>query len=94
MERPLVLYFPIFPGVCPPERILKTLCVAHEALSGHVECMKDAHFQIPAPRGMDEIKKYWDGWVEWKDSDYTTALIALVPSHETRKYTISEASLF
>jgi hypothetical protein len=26
---------------------------------------------------------------EWKDSEYAVALIALIPSHQTRKYTIS-----
>jgi predicted RNase H-like HicB family nuclease len=63
--------------------------MAHEALSGHAECMKDARLEIPEPRTLDEIKKTWEDWQDWKDSDYTIALIALIPSHETRKYTIS-----
>jgi hypothetical protein len=63
--------------------------MAHEALSGHVECMKEAQLEIPEPRGLEEIKKSWEDWQDWKDSEFTTALIALIPGHETRKYTIS-----
>jgi hypothetical protein len=45
--------------------------------------------RIPEPSNLAAIKKHWEDWAEWKDSEYTTTLIALVPSHETRKYTIS-----
>ncbi|GHV96133.1 HicB family protein [Spirochaetia bacterium] len=82
--------FPDFSGcVSAGKNFEDAIRMAHEALSGHVECMKDAHLPIPEPSSMDEIKKNWGDWKDWKDSEYTTALIALVPGHETRKYTIS-----
>ena len=82
--------FPDFPGcVSAGKNFEDAIRMAHEALSGHVECMKDAHLEIPEPRSIKEIKKNWEDWSDWKDSEHTTALIALIPSHETRKYTIS-----
>jgi hypothetical protein len=63
--------------------------MAHEALSGHVACLKEAHESIPEPRNLEQIKRTWEDWPEWKDSEYITALIGLIPNHETRKYTIS-----
>ena len=82
--------FPDFPGcVSAGKDFEDAVRMAHEALSGHVECMRDAHLKIPEPRSLDTIKKTWEDWQDWKNSEYTTALIALIPSHETRKYTIS-----
>ena len=82
--------FPDFPGcVSAGKNFEDAIRMAHEALSGHVECMKDVHLEIPEPRSIKEIIKNWEDWSDWKDSEYTTALIALIPSHETRKYTIS-----
>ena len=82
--------FPDFPGCISAGRDFEdAVRMAHEALSGHIECMKDALLEIPRPRTLDEIKMAWEDWNEWKSSEYITALIALVPSHETRKYTIS-----
>jgi predicted RNase H-like HicB family nuclease len=82
--------FPDFPGcVSAGKDFEDAVRMAHEALSGHIECMKDAHLRIPEPSGLDKIKKNWEDWSDWKNSEYTTALIALVPGHETRKYTIS-----
>ena len=82
--------FPDFPGcVSAGKDFENAIRMAHEAISGHIECMKEAHLEIPEPRSLDEIKKTWEDWQDWKNSEYTTALIALIPSHETRKYTIS-----
>jgi predicted RNase H-like HicB family nuclease len=86
----LNVVFPDFPGcISVGSDFEDAVRMAHEALSGHVECMKDARLQIPEPSSLDEIRRNWEDWRDWKDSEYTTALIALVPSHETRKYTIS-----
>jgi len=82
--------FPDFPGCVSAGKDFETAVrMAHEALSGHVECMKNVHLEPPKPRTLDEIKKTWEDWQDWKDSEYTTSLISLIPSHETRKYTIS-----
>ena len=82
--------FPDFPGcISAGKDFEEAIRMAHEALSGHVECMKEAAFQIPEPSSLEQIKKKWPDWKDWKSSEYTTALIALIPSHETRKYTIS-----
>ena len=82
--------FPDFPGcISAGKNFEDAVRMAHEALSGHVECMKDSKLKIPEPSSLAQIKKNWSDWKEWKKSEYTTALIALVPSHETRKYTIS-----
>jgi predicted RNase H-like HicB family nuclease len=82
--------FPDFPGcVSAGQNYEDAVRMAHEALSGHVECMGKAHQSIPEPRSLEQIKRSWEDWADWKDSEYTTALIALIPNHETRKYTIS-----
>jgi len=82
--------FPDFPGcISAGNDFEDAVRMAHEALSGHVECMKDANPEIPEPSSLERIKLNWIDWKDWKNSEYTTALIALVPSHETRKYTIS-----
>jgi predicted RNase H-like HicB family nuclease len=81
------IVFPDLPGcISAGNNYENAVRMAHEALSGHVECMKDAQLQVPEPSGLDEIKK---NWKDWKNSEYTTALIALVPNHENKKYTIS-----
>ena len=82
--------FPDFPGCITAGKSYEdAVRMAHEALSGHVECMKDSNLDIPEPRSLDEIKSFWEDWEDWKDSEYITSLISLIPSHETRKYTIS-----
>ena len=86
----LGVVFPDFPGCISAGKDFKeAVQMAHEALSGHVECMRDAKLDIPEPAALEQIKRNWPDWKDWKKSEYTTALIALVPSHETRKYTIS-----
>ena len=82
--------FPDFPGcVSAGKNYEDAVRMAHEALSGHAACMKDAGFKIPEPSSLGQLKKNWPDWKEWKGSEYTTVLVALVPCHETRKYTIS-----
>ena len=82
--------FPDLPGcVSAGKDFEDAVQMAHEALSGHIECMKDAGLNIPEPRNLEQIKRNWPDWKDWKKSEYTIALIALIPSHETRKYTIS-----
>ena len=82
--------FPDFPGcVSAGKNFEEAVRMAHEALAGHVECMKDTRLEIPNPSSLVQIKRKWQDWEKWKKSEYTTALIALIPSHETRKYTIS-----
>ena len=82
--------FPDFPGcVSAGKNFEESVRMAHEALSGHIECMKDAGLKIPKPSSLKMIKQEWPEWKDWKKSEYTTALIALIPCHETRKYTIS-----
>jgi len=87
--------FPDFPGCISAGKDYEdAVRMAHEALSGHIECMKDAKMGIPEPSSLEQIKYNWPDWSEWRTSDYTTALIALIPGHETKKYTISmDASL-
>ena len=82
--------FPDLPGcISAGKNYEEAVRMAHEALSGHVECMKDAKLKVPEPSSLEQVKRSWSDWKKWKNSDYTTVLIALVPSHETRKYTIS-----
>jgi predicted RNase H-like HicB family nuclease len=82
--------FPDFPGcVSAGKNFEDAVRMAHEALSGHVECMKDSGEHIPEPRTLEQIKADWEDWKDWKNSEYTTALIALVPCHATKRYTIS-----
>ena len=82
--------FPDLPGcISAGKNYEDAVRMAHEALSGHIECMIDAKLKIPEPSSLEKIKRKWPEWKDWKKSDYTTVLIALVPSHETRRYTIS-----
>ena len=82
--------FPDFQGcVSAGKNFEEAVRMAHEALSGHVECMKNADLKIPEPQNLEKIKISWEDWKDWKNCEYTTALIALIPCHETRKYTIS-----
>jgi predicted RNase H-like HicB family nuclease len=82
--------FPDFLGCIPAGKDFEdAVRISHEALPGHVAYMKDAHLQIPEPSSLDESKKNWEDWPEWKDSEYPTALIGLIPNHETWRYTIS-----
>jgi len=82
--------FPDFPGcVSAGKNYEDAIRMAHEALSGHIDCMQEASLKIPEPSSLEKIKKNWKDWADWKNSEYITTLIAHVPSHETRKYTIS-----
>ena len=91
MDEPTFgVVFPDFPGcISAGKGFEDAVRMAHEALSGHVECMKDVKLEIPEPSTLEYTKRSWPDWKDWRDSEYTTALIALVPSHETKKYTIS-----
>jgi predicted RNase H-like HicB family nuclease len=72
--------FPDFPGcVSAGKGFEDTVSMAHKTLSGHVAGMKKAGGQIPDPRSFEQIKVSWKDWPLWKDSDYITVLIALVP---------------
>jgi predicted RNase H-like HicB family nuclease len=89
-NHPPSVVFPDFPGcVSAGKDYEDAVRMAHEALSGHAACMKEAGESIPEPRSLEQIKRTWEDWPEWKDSEYITALISLIPNHETRKYTIS-----
>ena len=82
--------FPDFPGcISAGKNFEDAVRMAHEALSGHVECMKEAKLKIPEPSKLNQIIQCWQDWKEWKKSEYTIALVALIPNHETKKYTIS-----
>jgi predicted RNase H-like HicB family nuclease len=82
--------FPDFTGcVSAGNNFEEAVRMAHEALSGHVECMKEAKLDIPEPSTLAHIKQNWPDWEDWTKSEYSTTFIALVPSHETKKYTIS-----
>lgn len=48
--------FPDFPGCVTAASTLEAARVmAHEALSGHIECMVDRGLPIPPPSGMDAV---------------------------------------
>ena len=82
--------FPDFPGcISAGKSFEEAVRMAHEALSGHVECMKDAKLPIPEPSTLSRIKRTWKDWKIWKNSEYTIVLIALIPNHVTKRYTIS-----
>ena len=61
--------FPDFPGlVTAGDTYEETLQMAHEALAGHIEVLRDYGEQIPNPRAIEAIQETWDEWNEWKDS--------------------------
>jgi hypothetical protein len=56
--------------------------------------MKEHGYKIPEPRTLEDIEKNWEDFKDWKKTKYAIAYISLIPSSETRKYTISmDASL-
>jgi predicted RNase H-like HicB family nuclease len=76
--------FPDFPDcVSTGKGFEDAVRTAHEALSGHAEVMEKTGEQIPEPRSLEQIKASWKDWPLWKDSDYITVLIALVPGGMT-----------
>ena len=91
----LGVVFPDFPGcVSCGNNFDEAYKMAHEALSGHVEAMKEHGYNIPEPSTLENIEKNWEDFKNWKRTKYAIAYIGLIPSSETRKYTISmDASL-
>lgn len=62
---------------------------AHEALSAHIEALKEDGDEIPAPRTLKQIQKEWEEWDEWKNSyDFTIAYINYYPRPISKKYTV------
>jgi predicted RNase H-like HicB family nuclease len=94
-EKSYGVVFPDFPGCATVGTSYENAVqMAHEALAGHVECMQEDGYPIPAPRSLEEIEKTWEDYGDWKDSKYAVSYIALIPNHATKKYTISmDASL-
>ena len=91
----LGVVFPDFPGcVSCGDNFDEAYQMAHEALAGHAEAMKEHGYKIPEPRTLEDIEKNWEDFKDWKKTKYAIAYISLIPSSETRKYTISmDASL-
>jgi predicted RNase H-like HicB family nuclease len=76
--------FPDFPDcVSAGKGFEDAMRTAHEALSGHAGRMEGTGEQIPEPRSLEEIKASWKDWPLWKNSDYITVLIDLVPDGMT-----------
>ncbi|MDR3208440.1 MAG: type II toxin-antitoxin system HicB family antitoxin [Rickettsiales bacterium] len=82
--------FPDFPGLASAgDDYASAYRNAHEALSGHADVMKKHGERIPNPRTLEQIEKEWDDFPDWKDTKYAVAYIDLLPSSETKRYTIS-----
>jgi hypothetical protein len=65
--------------------------MAHEDLFDHVEGMRKAGEQIPEPRSLEQIKASWKDWPLWKDSDYITVPIDLIPN-DTKSHIMINSS--
>jgi len=82
--------FPDFDGlVSQGDTYDDAVRMAHEALAGHVEVMREHGENIPEPKTLDQIKKSWWGWDDWKNTDYAVAVISLLPNDGARRYTLS-----
>lgn len=79
--------FPDFPGcISAGDDYEDAVQMAHEALAGHVECMRRDGDQVPSPRTLEEIKATWKDWAEWEqDYDFVISYIKLLPSKGTMK---------
>jgi predicted RNase H-like HicB family nuclease len=86
----LGVVFPDFPGlVSAGDNFCDAYRNAHEALSGHAAVMRENGEHIPAPRTLEQIEAEWADFADWKDTKYAVAYIDLLPSSETKRYTIS-----
>jgi predicted RNase H-like HicB family nuclease len=82
--------FPDFPGcISAGDTYEEALRMAHEALSGHVLCMKKDGDPIPEPRTLAEIQATWEDWNEW-NTDYTfiVGYVALLPLKTTKRVNV------
>jgi predicted RNase H-like HicB family nuclease len=59
--------FPDFPGfVTAGDDYNGTLRMAYEGLASHVRFLEKEGVPIPEPRTIEEIKRSWEDWDEWK----------------------------
>ena len=86
----LGVVFPDFPGlVSAGDTYEEAYRNAHEALSGHVEAMKEHGEKIPKPSSLEKITAKWVDFKDWENTKYAIALIDLLPESKTQRYTIS-----
>lgn len=62
---------------------------AHEALSAHIEALKEDGDEIPAPRSLEQIKAEWPDWKDWeREGNFVVGTVSVFPDSKPRKYTI------
>ncbi|MDR1337752.1 MAG: type II toxin-antitoxin system HicB family antitoxin [Rickettsiales bacterium] len=82
--------FPDFDGlVSQGDTYDDALRMAHEALSVHVEGMREDGLDIPNPSSLAEVRKNWWGWDDIGDAAWTTTLISELPSLKAKRYTLT-----
>ena len=82
--------FPDFDGlVTQGDTYDDAVRMAHEALAFHIEGMQMENLDIPEPSTLNQIKKSWWGWDDWKNTDYAVAVVSLLPNDGARRYTLS-----
>jgi len=79
--------FPDFPGcISAGNTFDEAMQMAHEALAGHVNLLKEDGEDIPAPRTLDQIKRSWEDWKEWeKNYDFVVGYVMLLPLKTSAK---------
>jgi predicted RNase H-like HicB family nuclease len=82
--------FPDFPGcISAGDTYEEALRMAHEALSGHVACMKKDGDPVPEPRTLAEIKATWEDWNEWNaDYEFVVGYVTLLPLKTTKRVNV------
>ncbi|MDR1812309.1 MAG: type II toxin-antitoxin system HicB family antitoxin [Candidatus Fibromonas sp.] len=77
--------FPDFPGlVTAGGTYEETLQMAHEALAGHIEAMRDYGEQIPESRTIELIQETWEDWNNWKDN-YSFFIVPIVAFSQNKR---------
>ncbi len=72
------IVFPDFPGcISAGDSYNEALKMAHEALSFHINGLKEDNCPIPAPRCLEQIKANWPEWSNWKNNYSFIAFISV-----------------
>ena len=62
---------------------------AHEALTLHINGLREDGLPIPTPSSLENIEAHWPDYADWQGTKFAVAYINLLPDSTTKKYTIS-----
>jgi predicted RNase H-like HicB family nuclease len=83
--RGFSVVFPDFPGlITAGDTYEETLQMAHEALVGHMEVLRNCNEHIPEPRTIELIQETWEDWNEWRNN-YSFFIVPITMLSQSKK---------